>query len=162
MPCSSGQALASGDGDFLLTDWSAAALLLFTLGMPDSAPQQERTQFAQLIVREQIMVRVPMRLRPPDPRIEWKESRGPKCVAASTIIGAALVGQESVDFVMRDRSRVRAELENSCPALDYYRGFYITPNADGKVCADRDIIRSRMGGQCGIERFRALKPVPRG
>ena len=52
---------------------------------------------------------------------------------------------------------IRARLASSCPALDYYYGFYITPNADGQVCADRDVIRSRMGGACQIDKFRLLK-----
>ena len=55
----------------------------------------------------------------------------------------------------------RAKLESSCPALDYYYGFYITPNPDGMVCEDRDNIRSRMGGACEIDRFRGLEPVVR-
>jgi hypothetical protein len=101
-----------------------------------------------------------MRLRQvperPQQVIEWKESRGPKCLPMQSIAGATLIGQNSVDLVLKDRSRVRARLEKSCPALDYYYGFYIRPNADGQICADRDIIRSRVGGQCEIEKFRAL------
>ena len=74
---------------------------------------------------------------------------------------ALLLGQSSVDLLLRDNSRVRAKLENACPALDYYYGFYISPNPDGQICADRDVIRSRMGGQCEIEAFRRLRPAPR-
>lgn len=140
-----------------------AALLLASLGGAPPAPSAvEPIQFAQLVVREQIIIRVPMRMRrlaPPNiSQIEWKESKGPKCVSAGSILGATLLGQNSVDLILRDNRRVRAQLE-SCPALDYYYGFYLSPNADGRICADRDVIRSRMGGQCGIERFRALKPV---
>ena len=69
--------------------------------------------------------------------------------------------QNSVDLILRNRQRVRAKLESSCPALDYYYGFYITPNPDGLVCEDRDIIRSRMGGACEIDRSGASKPVVR-
>ena len=47
-------------------------------------------------------------------------------------------GRDSVDLILRNRQRVRAKLESSCPALDYYYGFYITPNPDGMVCEDRD------------------------
>jgi len=119
-------------------------------------------QFAQVVVREQIIIRVPARLRRVSPAapslIEWKESKGPECVPAKSIVGASLLSEDSVDLILRNNSRLRAELENSCPALDYYYGFYISPNADGQICADRDAIRSRMGGQCEIERFRTLKP----
>ena len=92
---------------------------------------------------------------------EWKEGKGPKCVPARAIAGATLVGRSSVDLILRNRQRVRAKLESSCPALDYYYGFYITPNPDGMVCEDRDNIRSRMGGACEIDRFRSLEPVVR-
>ena len=113
-----------------------------------------------MVVREQIMVRVQTR-RPAAAPVQWKEGKGPKCVPARAILGASLLGEDSVDLVMRDKSRVRARLDSSCPALDYYYGFYIRPNRDGMICADRDAIRSRVGGQCGIERFRSLQAVAR-
>lgn len=142
--------------------WSAAALLL--LAMSEAAPDEAAPiEFAQVTVREQIIVRVPVRARrvaPPAKPIEWKEGKkGPKCVTAKSIAGASLLGQNSVDLILRDNSRVRAKLENSCPALDYYYGFYLTPGEDGRVCADRDMIRSRMGGECEIEKFRSLRPA---
>ncbi len=142
-----------------MIDWSAAALLLFTMGLSEASAEPQR--YAQLTVREQIIVRVPVRFQNPTPLMEWREAKGPRCVPTRAIAGAALVGRDRVDLILRDRQRVRAELDDSCPALDYYYGFYITPNRDGQVCADRDIIRSRVGGQCGIERFRKLTAAPR-
>lgn len=150
-----------------MLDWSPAAFLLLTLAaMPGEPSPAEPIHFAQLMIREQILIRVPARIRPapnaPLPRpIEWKESKGPKCVPMKAIAGATLLGQNSFDLVLRDRSRIRAKLEKSCPALDYYYGFYIRPTSDGQICADRDSVRSRMGGQCEIERFRTLKAEKR-
>ena len=137
---------------------AAAAALLLGGGVPSAAPSQRPAQYSQSVVREQVIVR--FRQSAPA-RIDWKEGKGPKCVQTRAIVGAALVGRNSVDLILRNRQRVRAKLESSCPALDYYYGFYITPNADGLVCEDRDIIRSRMGGACGIDRFRGLEPVLR-
>ena len=141
----------------------AAALMLLALGAapPGSEPRPEsrNAQYSQqMLVREQIIVRFPGRLQAAPPMMRWKEGRGPRCIPARMIAGAALPGEDSVDLILRDRSRMRARLDSSCPALDYYYGFYITPNADGMICAERDTIRSRMGGQCGIDRFRTLKP----
>src|SRR5919106_979769 len=101
--------------------------------------------------------------RPTPPRIDgtltkWREGRGPDCIAATRLIGATLLRQNSVDLILRDNSRVRARLQRSCPALDYYRGFYINATADGRICADRDSIRSRAGGECQIDQFRSLSP----
>jgi hypothetical protein len=36
---------------------------------------------------------------------------------------------------------------------------YLNANPDGQICADRDVIRSRMGGQCGIVHFSRLQAV---
>lgn len=150
-----------------MIDWSPAAFLLMTLAPMAGEPSPaDPIRFAQVMVREQILIRVPARIRsvvtsPAASPIDWKEGRGVKCVTMRDIAGAALVGQNSLDLVLRDRSRVRARLDKSCPALDYYHGFYIRTTTDGQVCADRDSIRSRMGGQCEIDRFRTLKAAKR-
>ena len=134
--------------------------------VPGDPSPADPIQFAQVMVREQILIRVPARIRsapngPLPMPIEWKESKGPKCIPMKAIAGATLLSQSSFDLLLRDRSRIRAKLEKSCPALDYYYGFYIRPTGDGQICADRDSVRSRMGGQCGIERFRTLKAAKR-
>jgi hypothetical protein len=41
--------------------------------------------------------------------------------------------------------------------LDFYGQLYLLPN-DGRICARRDSIRSRVGGSCRIEKFRTLVP----
>lgn len=154
--------MAVGDGAGTLIDWSALALLLASIGGAELEPSpHEPLQLAQVTIRRQIIVRVPVRNGPTDPRatapIGWKEKDGPRCVPAKLIVGASLLGQNSVDLLLRDNSRIRAKLESRCPALDYYYGFYISPNADGQICADRDAIRSRVGGQCEIEGFKILQ-----
>ena len=109
-----------------------------------------------LVVEQQIIMRVPVRPRPFHP-FAWEEKKGPKCVRAEMVRGAALSGRETVDFLLFDRTRLRAELSEDCPALDFYNGFYLTPE-DGRICAKRDGIRSRIGRSCRIERFRRLVP----
>lgn len=144
--------------------WGASFFSLLVLGAADGPVADARTRFAQLVIRQQIIVRVPEGRRPSAPAgaaaVEWREGRGPRCVETDRIAGATLVGPNRVDLIMRDNSRMRAELENRCPALDYYYGFYVNATDDGRICADRDVIRSRMGGQCEIERFRSLRAVP--
>ena len=136
-----------------------AALMLMALGAPEQESARPPERYAQLTIRQQIIVRMASgrqaaaALAPP---VEWKEGKGVKCIAASQIAGATMPGRDSVDIVLRDRSRVRAKLENSCPALDYYNGFYITPNSEGMICADKQSIRSRMGGECEIDAFKTL------
>lgn len=147
------------------TEWSAAALL--ALGVSASVPgasAQSQNRNAQVTIREQLIVRVPVRspqITPSAAMFRWKEHKGPRCLALRSIAAAAHVEPKSVDFILRDRRRVRARLDKRCPDMDRRYGFYITPNPDGQLCAERDTIRTRIGGQCDIERFRSLEAVRR-
>jgi hypothetical protein len=109
-----------------------------------------------LVVEREVIMRIPVRPRPVQP-FTWEEKRGPKCIEASNIRAAALSGRETVDFLLFDRRRLRAQLSEDCPALDFYNGFYVTPEK-GKLCARRDEIHSRIGRSCTIERFHRLTP----
>jgi hypothetical protein len=137
-----------------------AAWLMLVFGGAADAPPAE-TSYAQVTVRQQVIIRVPRAIRgaPMSAPVVWRESRGPRCIAARSVAGATLLGQTSVDLVLRDRSRVRVKLERGCGGLDFYGGFYVNGTEDGMICADRDAVRSRMGGQCGIDQFRLLTPA---
>lgn len=126
---------------------------LFAAGEADRATQPRAV--SRVSVQEQLIVRVPVQSRPR--RFEWEERKGPKCIATSDIRGAKLSGPQSVDLMLRDRSRIRAKFDDHCPALDFYGGFYLKPE-DEDLCAKRDFVRSRMGGSCRIEKFRRLTP----
>ena len=137
---------------------AAAVLALLGAAAPAAPPPSRPAQYGQTMVREQVIIR--FRQSAPT-RVEWKEGKGPKCISTRGILAATRAVKDSVDLILRNRQRIRAKLESSCPALDYYYGFYITPNPDGLVCEDRDVFRSRMGGACEIDRFRSLEPVVR-
>lgn len=111
-----------------------------------------------IVVEDQLIIRVPVR---PPPPMEWIEKKGPKCVPSPAIRGAFLSGSDHVDFVLAGRRLLRAELDDDCPALDFYGGFYLS-SGDGRICAGRDAIHSRVGASCRIERFRQLLPKPKG
>ncbi len=135
-------------------DGAAALAPLLLLGA--AAPPS--TRYDQVTVQEQIVIRVSRGTTMSNPALaRWKEGKGPRCIPTRLVAGYAIIAPASVDFFLRDNRRIRARLDSSCPALDYYRGFYVTPNPDGMICADRDVIRSRMGGECGIDKFRTLK-----
>jgi len=140
---------------------AAAALVLLAGASQDSASPPPELEFAQVVVRQQVIIRVP---RSGDRRVEasapmhWREGAGPRCIQARQIAGA-MPAASSVDFVLHDKRRVRAQLGQRCAGLDYYSGLYLNANPDGQICAERDVIRSRMGGQCGIVQFRSLEPT---
>ena len=140
----------------------AAMMLLAFAGAGERARPQPPQLRGSITVRQQIIIRVPAGIRRVAPAgaslMQWQESRGPRCVSASRIVGASLLGQNSVDLILRDNSRIRARLEQRCPALDYYYGFYVNATEDGNICAARDVIRSRAGGACQIDQFRVLTP----
>lgn len=120
------------------------------------APSAEIT-VTQITIRQSVVVGVPNRPVPPKP-LRWKDKKGPKCVAMANIAGAAIVADDAIDLALRGGQRMRAQFSSRCPALDYYSGFYVLPTDDGQICADRDVIRTRSGGQCEIQRFRILVP----
>lgn len=85
------------------------------------------------------------------------ERRMGDCVQMSAIAGGQPQGGSRLLLFLRDRRLVAANLEKACSARDFYRGFYVDkPNADGKLCADRDRILSRSGARCEISSFRLL------
>ena len=133
-------------------------LLPMLVGMA-AAPARDEPRVRSLVAQDGVILRVP--IGPPPPRLEWTEHEGPKCINAGAIRNAFLSGSDSVDFVTVRRRRIRAELSQDCPALDFYEGFYLKPE-DHRICAKRDVIRSRMGGSCAIDRFKWLVPKPRG
>jgi hypothetical protein len=114
---------------------------------------------SRLVVQEEVILRVPV-IRPRRARpIRWEEKKGPRCIDPDQIVAATLGEERSVDFLLNDRSRIRARMDDDCPTLDFYGNFYIQPR-DEQVCAKRDEIRSRMGGSCRIEKFRRMVPRP--
>jgi hypothetical protein len=129
--------------------------LLF--GIIAAQPGIVEQSVTRLVIQDEVILRVPVVPRALLPQIEWIERKGPKCIPAAGIQRALLSGSEQVDFVLNGRGRMRAELDEDCPALDFYGGFYLQPQ-DQEICAGRDAIHSRMGGSCTIESFRQLVP----
>jgi hypothetical protein len=127
---------------------------LFGMAGDPAPPEQHRVR--RVMINEELVISIPIRPRP-SRKLEWIEHKGPKCIPAERIAGATLSGPSSIDFVLRDRSRIRAVMDDECPALDFYRGFYLQPE-DHRVCARRETIQNRVGASCRIERFRRLEP----
>lgn len=134
-----------------------AALLL------GPAPEPPPERYAQLSIRQRLVVRVPAFISQPRPAKRTPgqivEKKGPKCLPLDKIAGASITERSSIDVIVRGGDSYRARFAASCPELDYYGGFYILPTKDGKVCAGRDAVHTRSGGECEIERFRRLVPA---
>ncbi|KQN29167.1 MULTISPECIES: hypothetical protein [unclassified Sphingomonas] len=130
--------------------------------VPPPAGSLAGVQITQLSIHERVIIRVPRMSRMPArtyaPPREWKEHKGPKCIAVAEIAGAMLNKEGAVDLVMDDQTRLRARLDGDCKPLDYYSGFYLRPGPDGLICKDRDAIRMRSGARCEIDGFKSLRP----
>jgi len=124
---------------------------------PASVAIAAANEYAQLTIRQRVIVRIQTApMTPVPPRIEWRERKGPKCLPMGAIQGAAIIAPGAVDLILRGGGRIRVRFAASCPALDYYSGFYIAPTTDGMICSGRDSVRDRAGGECEITRFREL------
>lgn len=145
-------------GGLKMISGSILDLVPILLGLFAGQPGIVEQSVTRLVVQDEVILRVPVQPYPLLPRIEWKEHKGPKCIPAASIQRALMSSPQQIDFVLGGgRERFRAELDEDCPALDFYRGFYLQPE-DERVCAGRDAIFSRMGGNCTIERFKKLVP----
>lgn len=135
---------------------SILAFLTALLAGAESEPQPSQG-VRVMSVEQRLIVRVPVRPRV-NGRLRWEEANyGPKCLPVQAVAGASLAGNDGIDFVLQGRKRVRAKLDSECDGLDFWEGFYIQPE-DRRICAGRDTIRSRVGGVCGISKFRMLVP----
>ena len=132
------------------------SILPYLLALLGGQPPVTAT-VSRAVVRDEIVMRVPViRPRIASP-VRWVEKRGPKCIRSGAVAAATLAEDRSIDFLLRDRRRIRAKMDSECPTLDFYGGFYLQP-ADDRICARREEIRNRVGGSCRIERFRTLVP----
>jgi hypothetical protein len=143
-----------------MTFVSFLAMLPALLGLSAAQAPDQPMQVRRVVVRDEIIIRVPVRVRRIAPDLQWIERKGPKCIHSKDLRGALLSGPDSVDFILRGKTRMRASFDPRCPALDFYGGFYLNTE-DDKICAGRDVIRSRVGSGCVIDKFHRLAPRSR-
>ncbi|WP_116089592.1 hypothetical protein [Sphingomonas crusticola] len=135
----------------------AGALVALSPAAPaPSAHSAGSFELAQLTFRSRVVVRVQTSTLSLPAVAAVREKKGPRCVPIEEILAAGVLARSSVDLVLRGGYRMRVRFSASCPGLDYYSGFYLVPSKDGKICADRDAIRDRAGGECAIDKFRRL------
>jgi hypothetical protein len=130
------------------------------------APTAGPVQMAQMSIEQRVIIRVPMakkgrapaRIAPQAGR-EWKERKGPRCIALRSIRSASVVVGHGVDLLLADNHRYRARLERGCSSTGFYSGFYVEPDDDGSLCSGRDELQARSGLSCVIDSFRRLEEV---
>ncbi len=127
----------------------------------------------QTLVQQTIVIRVPPQSQPtnfnassqkisgksPPQPIKWKEKDAPKCMAMRSILAVQVTRKDSIDLITRERQRLRAQLDGRCRGQDFYSGFYMERSIDGRLCEDRDILQTRSGLKCEVDKFRLMVPV---
>jgi hypothetical protein len=127
------------------------------LGLFAAQPDMVGQTVTRLVVQDEIILRVPVQPRPLMPQVDWIERKGPKCIPVAALRRALMSGPQQLDFILVNHARIRAQIDEDCPTIDFYGDFYLQTQ-DDRLCAGRDAIHSRMGGTCTIERFKQLIP----
>lgn len=147
--------------------------LLSGESMPEAEPLAafyERQRAHQVRIEQRVVIRItPQRpaarqqLLATLPREEiatrFEERKMDKCVAVESIAGVQTGSANRLVLFLKDKRIVTANLEKTCRARDFYSGFYLERNEDGKLCVQRDKLKSRTGVKCEVERMRQLVAV---
>lgn len=153
---------------------SSAAMAELPMVVVLPVPGHAGNDYWQMVIQQRMIIRVPARRTPinnfgAEPRVKlvprerpvvWKEKKAPKCVPMRNILGMQATQRDSIDLITRQRQRLRARLNDGCRALDFYAGFYMEGNKDGRLCEGRDQLHARTGAKCEVDKFRLLVPVP--
>jgi hypothetical protein len=102
--------------------------------------------------RQNLMAELPQRPVPP----RFEERGKEKCVALQGIAGVQTGSGNRLVLFLRDRRMISVNLEKACRARDFYAGFYVEKNKDGRLCVERDKLQSRTGARCEVDTMREL------
>ncbi len=81
-----------------------------------------------------------------------------KCLGINAIAAVRPGDGDQLLLFLHDQRIVTVKLQKRCNARDFYSGFYLAENADGAICAGRDILQSRSGANCKVRSLNELVP----
>ncbi len=110
---------------------------------------------APAAARQNLVAELPRRAVPP----RFEERGKEKCVALAGIAGVQTGSGNRLVLFLRDRRMLSVNLEKTCRARDFYAGFYVEKNRDGRLCIERDKLQSRTGARCEVDAMRELVAV---
>lgn len=102
--------------------------------------------------RQSLLAELPQRALAP----RFEERGKEKCIALQGIVGVQTGSGNRLVLFLHDQRMISVNLEKSCRARDFYSGFYVEKNKDGRLCVDRDKLQSRTGVRCEVEAMRQL------
>lgn len=84
-----------------------------------------------------------------------------RCIGMDNIAAAQVFGDRAIELTMRNGRRYRMFFARECQALSFYQGFYYRRARAGQICAGRDAIGARSGGECPIASILEVRRLPR-
>ncbi|MEO0462153.1 MAG: hypothetical protein AAF127_03420 [Pseudomonadota bacterium] len=142
-----------------------------TLPAP-SGPEQlkQRDRVRQIRIEKRVIVRITPRrssnrqsliaqLPQRAANTRYEERKASKCVPVQRIAAVETGSGNRLLLFMRDAKIISLNLEKACRARDFYSGFYVERNEDGKLCVERDRLQSRNGARCQIDRMAQLVAI---
>lgn len=82
-----------------------------------------------------------------------------RCIAITSVAAAQVFGDGAIELTMKGGQRWRMHLAQQCPALSFYQGFYYQQRQAGLLCAGRDAVGARSGGECSIAAIVPVRPI---
>jgi hypothetical protein len=132
---------------------------------PVSLPVQQQVRIERRVIvriapqsprsRSNLVADLPSRA----PTSKFVERKTGKCIPVSSIAGVQTSSGSKLLLYLKDRRVLTVNLEKSCRSRDFYSGFYVEKNKDGKLCVKRDELHSRSGAKCEVSRMRQLVRV---
>ena len=132
--------------------WSAP---LAAAPAPAPAPTVSVQIYSETIVR---VPAAPANVSPARPRPAPPKAGRKRCINVEHVAGAIVYGDQAVEMTLSNGQRWRMYLAQGCPTLSFYQGFYYRRAQAGKLCAGRDAVIARSGGECSIV---SIMPAPK-
>lgn len=142
---------------------AACTLAAALLALPAPAAAEFRLFGKKKVERIQVVPPVANAFEPParPPRPVPPAAGRAACVDVRRVAAAQVFGDASVELTLQGGRRWRLYFEQACPALSFYDGFYYRRAEQGRLCAGRDAIIARSGGECAIASIMPVKPLKR-
>jgi hypothetical protein len=139
-----------------------AGLALMAAQSADAAPQRPPPVISNESLgapwgRMSVSPGGPVDIRPAPPRAGRN-----RCIGVDNLAAAQLFGDRAIEVTMRNGQRYRMFFARECQALSFYQGFYYRRQKAGQLCAGRDVIGARSGGECPIASIMPVRQLRNG
>lgn len=84
------------------------------------------------------------------------EPENVQCISIDDIRDAVIRNDRTIHLRMRGRVYYEMRLQNNCPGLSFYDGFYYRTTPNRQLCGGLDVIMARSGSRCPIESFQRI------